>query len=203
MKVKMNMKKNKKKIEMKKIKTTLDWLNVEKVNETSIELKKGKKQEYLIGLKIEPHSIFLDSYNEQSRRINLLRNAWNRLPFPIWHGFVFNPVNLDSYLLNLAKQMSVEQDDVIKEMLQDDIDKALTFTQIYRELEFFIMIKEKPGKALEDMYNQLLSAIKSAGFQYKKLNRIDYDNYISYAFENSIVNDYYFSRGVFKEEDEQ
>lgn len=203
MKVKMNMKKNKKKVELKKIKTTLDWLDVEKVNETSIELKKGKKQEYLVGLKIEPHSIFLDSYSEQLRRINLLRNAWNRLPFTIWHGFVFNPVNLDSYLLNLAKQMSVEQDAVIKEMLQDDIDKALTFTQIYRELEFFIMIKEKPGKALEDMYNQLLSAIKSAGFQYKKLNRIDYDNYISYAFENSIVNDYYFSRGVFKEEDEQ
>ncbi len=197
------MKKNKqKKIEKKKIQSTLDWLHIDKVHEQHVELKKGKKKEFVVGVKLVPHAIFLDSYHEQLRRIHLLRNAMNRLTFDLWHGFVFNPVNLDTYLLMLVKQMAVESDEVIKEMLQDDIDKAMAFTQVYRELEFFILIKNKPGKKLEDQYSQLLSAVKSAGFQFKPLTRLDFDNYIAHSFENQLVNNFYFSRGVFGEEKE-
>lgn len=193
--------KNNKKVEIRKatkqIKTTLDFLEIDKVNEFHIDLRDGKKVEVVIGIKLDPHSLFLDSYQEQKRRIHQLRSALNRLPFDIFHGFVFNPVNLDSYLLMLIRQMSIETDEVIVEMLQDDIDKAQAFIQAYRELEFFMMIKGKPSNKLEDKYHQLLTAIKSAGFEPKALNRLDFDNYISYAFENQLINDYYFSRGVF------
>lgn len=193
--------KNNKKTEIRKatkqIKSTLDFIEIDKVNEFHVDLKEGKKTEVMIGIKLVPHSLFLDSYHEQKRRIHQLRSALNRLPFDIFHGFVFNPVNLDSYLLMLIRQMAIETDEVILEMLQDDIDKAQAFIQSYRELEFFMMIKGKPSKKFEDQYHQLQTAIKSAGFEPKALNRLDFDNYISYAFENQLINDYYFSRGVF------
>lgn len=117
--------------------------------------------------------------------------------FDIWHGYVFNPVNLDSHLGGLMRQSQIENDEVIKEMLDDDIEKALLFIQTYRELEFFVMLKGKPNKKFDDQFHQLKSALTNAKFHIKTLNRIDFDNYISFVFENELVNDYYFSKGIF------
>lgn len=186
----------------KTIQSTLDWLHIQNVHEYHVELQYGKKQEIMMGVKIKPHTLFLENKAEQKRRIHLYRSALNRMNFDIWHGFVFNPVNLDSYLLNLVRQMMIESDVVIKEMLQDDIDKANAFVQQYRELEFFLMIKGKEGKKLEDQYRQLQSGLASAGFEYKPLTRLDFDNFIAYSMENTLINDYYFSRGVFEVEGE-
>lgn len=202
----MKLKKNKKKVKQHKkqvksakteIKSTLGLLQIEQVNEYHVDLVKGKRHEIMLGIKLEPHALFLDNKQEQKRRIHLLRSALNRLKFDIWHGFVFNPINLDVHLISLARQLNKETDDVIREMLQDDIDKAQMFIQLYRELEFFMMIKGKAGKKIEDNYHQLQASMQSAGFKIKPLTRLDYDNYISYAFENDLVNDYYFSRGLF------
>lgn len=207
MKAKKTNKKNKQnteaKIATKKIKSTLDWLQVEKVNEYHMDIVSGKKHEVALGIKLEPHSLFLDNPSEQKRRIHLLRSSLNRLAFDIWHGFVFNPVNLDTHLVGLMKQANSETDKVIKEMIEDDIEKAMIFIQNYRELEFFMIIKGKPGKKTEDSYHQLKMAMTSAKFQIKPLNRIDFDNYIAFAFENELVNDFYFSKGVFADPSEE
>lgn len=201
MKIKLKKEKKKKASEKKKIKSTLDWLQIDAVHEDYVELCYGKKKEIMLGIKLFPHDIFLDSYEEQRKRIHMLRNAMNRLPFDLWHGFVFNPVNLDTYLLTLVRQIQSETDEVIKDMLQDDIDKANAFIYAYRELEFFILLIGKEEKKLEDQYRLLQNAMKSAGFQIKTLNRLDYDNFIAYSFENQYINDYYFSRGVFEDEE--
>lgn len=185
--------------EVKKVKTTIDWLQIDKVHENYVELAKGKKNEILCGIKLDPHSLFLDSKSDQTHRIHLLRSALNRLNFDIWHGFVFNPVNLDSHLVLLARQMIIETDDVIKEMLEDDMDKARGFIQDYRELEFFMMIKGKPGNKFDDRFHQLQVAIQNADLSTKTLNHLDFDNFIAYQFENQLINDFYFSRGIFDE----
>lgn len=182
---------------IKKSKTTLDWIDIENVHENYVELSKNKKAEVMVGIKIEPHSIFLDNKAEQNRSIHLLRSAFNRLNFDIFHGFVFNPVNLDSHLMMLARQLMIENDGVIKEMLEDDMEKAAAFIQNYRELEFFMMIKGKQGKKLEDQFHQLQVAMQNADLKIKILNRIDFDNLIAYQFENQMINDFYFSRGIF------
>ncbi len=181
-----------------KIKSTIDFIDVDSVNEYHLTLKKGKTEEIVIGIKITPYSLFLDSHEDQLKRISLLRDAFNKLNFDLWHAYVFNPVNLDKNLLHLYKQAEIEDDIKIKQMLYDDIEKINLFIQSYRELEFFIMIKGKDDKKLEDNYLQLQSAFKHAGFDYKVLNRLDFDNYLSYSLENDLVNDFYFSRGVFE-----
>ncbi|MDQ0363245.1 hypothetical protein [Breznakia pachnodae] len=191
-------KRNKKRTR-KEVATTLQWIDIEEVCEHHIRLK-GKKNNIIVGIKLDPHSLFLNSRAEQTKRIHLLRMSLNRLNMDLWHGFVFNPVNLDSYISMLSRQAIGETDPVILEMIDDDIDKAGAFIRDFRELEFFIMLKGTVGNKFEDQFHQLQASLKSALFTFKQLNRIDYDNYISYAFENTLVNDYYFSRGIFGED---
>ncbi|MEG1065927.1 MAG: hypothetical protein RR929_01550 [Erysipelotrichaceae bacterium] len=193
------MKKKNKKV-AKKVKSTLDWIQIDKINKYHIDLKKGKKEEVAVGIKIQPHSLFLDSPSEQAKRIHMLRSALNRLNFDIYHSFVFNPVNLDAHLLSLSKQLVNENDEVIKEMLEDDIEKSRAFIDCFRELEFFMMIKGKPSKKFDDQYHQLQYSIKASGFSIDILNEIDFDNLISNQFENQIINDMYFTRGIFSDE---
>lgn len=184
--------------EIKKLKSTIDWIDVSEVHEDFIQLEQGKKTEITTGVKIEPHSLFLDNPSDQMRQIHLLRSALNRFNFDIYHPFVFNPVNLDTHLMLLANQTFVEQDAIIREMLEDDMDKARGFIQNYRELEFFLMIKGKPGNKFDDRFHQLEVSLENAGLKTKQLNRIDFDNLLSYEFENDLINDFYFSRGIFE-----
>lgn len=198
------LKKKKAQIELKNQRkeaaTTLSWIDIEEICDHHIRLK-GDKNNIIVGLKLDPHSLFLDSKAEQTKRIHMLRIALNRLNMEIWHGYVFNPVNLDSYITSLSKDAYGETDPVVLEMIDDDIEKAHAFIQNFRELEFFIMIKGTVGTKLDDNFHLLQIAMRSAGFTYKQLNRIDYENYVAYAFENDIVNDYYFSRGIFGEDE--
>ena len=191
---KRNLKRNR-----KETATTLKWIDIEEVCEHHLRLK-GKKNNIVVGIKLDPHSLFLNSSAEQRKRIHLLRMSLNRLNMDLWHGFVFNPVNLDSYVSVLSRQAIGETDPVILEMIDDDIEKAAAFIRDFRELEFFIMLKGTIGNKFEDQFHQLQVAIKGAMFSFKQLNRIDFDNYISYAFENTLINDYYFSRGIFEED---
>lgn len=198
-KLKKKISKQKLKKKMKEVATTLDWIDIESVEENHIQLK-GKKNNIVVGIKLTPHSLFLNSRAEQVKRIHLLRTSLNRLNMDLWHGFVFNPVNLDSYISMLSRQAYGETDPVILEMIDDDMEKANAFIRDFRELEFFIMIKGTIGNKFEDQYHQLQVAIRNAQFTYKQLNRIDFENYLSYAFENSYVNDFYFSRGIFADD---
>lgn len=176
-------------------------MDIEEVCEHHIRLK-GKKNNIVVGIKLDPHSLFLDDRGEQVRRIHLLRMALNRLNMDMWHGFVFNPVNLDFYVSMLSRQTQGENDEVVLQMIDDDIEKANAFKRDYRELEFFIMIRGSVGTKFEDAFHQLQVSMRSAMFTFKQLNRIDFDNYLAYAFENPLANDYYFSRGLFDDIDD-
>ncbi|MFV0380760.1 MAG: hypothetical protein ACK5KR_00775 [Breznakia sp.] len=186
----------------KELKSTLEWMDIDSVHSHHIRLK-GKKNNMVIGVKLDPYSIFLNSPQEQSRRINIFRLALNRLHFDLYHGYVFNPVNLDSYMSMLAGQQHRESDAAIMEMIDDDVEKAKAFIRDFRELEFFIMIKGTAGSKLDDQFHLLQTSLTNAKFTFKQLNRIDFENYIAYAFENPLANDFYFSRGIFGEEMEE
>ncbi|MEG0359278.1 MAG: hypothetical protein RR598_08440 [Anaerorhabdus sp.] len=206
------MKKSDKKIEKKRVKevkknrkkmaTTLDWIDIDSIDSKSVILKKDKQIRELRGIKLDPHDIFLDTPGEQLYRIQQLRMCLNSIKSKIYHGFVFNPVNLDSHLSRLFRQLDYEDDVVIQQMIEDDIEKALGFANNYRELEFFIIIKGKPGEKFEKAIYQLEYEFNRAQFSFKPLNRLDWENYIAYSFENQMINDYYFSRGIFDLEKE-
>ncbi|MEG3039472.1 MAG: hypothetical protein RR788_04140 [Erysipelotrichaceae bacterium] len=181
----------------KKMATTLEWMDVDSIDGNRVILKKNKKTMILQGIKLTPYDIYLDPPEMQRYRVQLMRSALNNIKSKLYHGFVFNPVNLDAHLARLFKQLNLEEDEVIQSMIEDDIEKALAFVGEYRELEFFIIIKGVEGDRFEKAYHQLVYELKRAQFTIKPLNRLDWENYIAFAFDNQVINDYYFSRGIF------
>lgn len=181
----------------KKIASTMDWCIIDEVNEVGITLKKGKVNYYVKGIKLYPHNIFMDEPEQQARLVNKLRICLNKCPSGMYFGFVHNPVNADDHIAELLDQDRIEEDVVVQQMIQHDFDKIYSFQESFRELEFFVMIRDKDEKQLEKRYVDLFSEWQAAGFLPRELNKRDYYNYIDYCFENPLINDFYFSRGMF------
>ena len=56
----------------KKVASTLDWSHIYDITDNSIQLKKGKKQATVMGVKLSPHDIFIDDPEDQVRIIENL-----------------------------------------------------------------------------------------------------------------------------------
>lgn len=181
----------------KKVASTLDWMDLWDVSNNMMILKDNKKYEYIKGVKLTPHQIYLDEEPEQVRIVESLRITHNKILCPLYFAFVFTPVNLDQYEAELLKLMELETDPVLMNLLEDDWSKAAGFKDEYRELEFFIMVKGKSLDEVNKNFLQTASEFKRAGMGPKELNDNDFKNYLAYVFESSMINDFYFSEGIF------
>ena len=194
---------NKRKKELSKLKksilTTMDWNNVEEVRNNEVLLKgKDKTIYHVMGIKLKPHDIFLDDPIEMTNMIEKWRLSLNKLPFKIYWAFVTSPVDIDIYKANLYSQYNDTEDKYKKQMLMDDYEKAEWFESFHRELEFMLFIRETSERVMEKHMNELFRETKSAGFEPKQLLKRDFLNYISYLFDNRLINSTFFSKGVFQ-----
>lgn len=190
------MKKRQQKKATKLVKSTLTWLDVESVEENEVLLKKGK---IVRGVKIKAHAIFLDDESTQVRHVYSLRNVFNKFRHELYHAYVYSPVNVDDILYQLSSQMEFEDNPQIRSMLEDDMEKAILFQQYYKEIEYFIMI-QGDIKKIDDFnkkFNEFCFELENAGRAFTVLNKLDYENYFAYLLENQIINDFFYSRGVF------
>lgn len=181
----------------KKISTTLGWIDIDEIADDYIKLEKNKKVEYIKGIKLYPHNIFIDNPEEQSRRLNKIRICLNKPLGSLYFNFVYSPVVVDEQIANLMLQEEIEDDLHIRNMLSSDLSKIEMFQENFKELEFFVMIKDKDLKSIEKRFLDLEYEFKNAGFEPRKLNKKDFYNYMRYVFENPLINDFYYSRGIF------
>lgn len=178
----------------KEMATTLDWMDIIEIKNACIYLKDG----YMVkGIRLQPRNIFLDTAQVQSHIINNIRVALNKITFRIYWGFVFTPVEIDDHLAALLTELDSEDDPVLKSMIENDLEKAYWFIESHRELEFFLFIKEDDERELQKKMDILISEITRAGFSVKELDDQNFSDYLAYVHENSLINDYYYSRGIF------
>ena len=180
-----------------KVASTLNWCDIDEITDSYVTLLKGKSLLYVQGIKLSPHNIFMDDPQTQARLINSLRLCLNKCPTDLYFCFVQTPVQADEHIAALLEEDRSEKDLVVKAMIRNDFDKIYGFQEDFRELEFFVMIRDTDPKRLEKRYVDLESEFRQSGFLPTMLNKRDYYNFLEYCFENSLINDFYFSRGVF------
>lgn len=188
----------------KKLATSLSWSHVERIRNNMIVLKSKKKEEYVLGIKLIPRNLFIENSNAQILAINQIRSVLNQINFKLYWAVCHNPVNLDAHLSELSRQMQEEEDPVIWEMIENDFEKAAWFQQTHVEIEFFLMVKDHNYENCVKKYNQLVGLFLSTGYRFKELDDFDYENYLAYLYENPMINNFYFSHGIFsslKDED--
>ena len=59
----------------KKLSTTLNWMDVKKVDHDCIIIERNKKKIYIKGIKIKPHNLFLDEQAIQMQWLEKIRFA--------------------------------------------------------------------------------------------------------------------------------
>lgn len=183
----------------KNVLTTLNWCDIDEVRNNEIILKgKNNVSYHVMGVKLKPHDIFLDDPIEMSNLIEKWRLSLNKLPFKIYWAFVTSPVDIDEHKANIYSLADYEEDRFKKQMLMDDYEKAEWFERTHRELEFMLFIRESSERLMEKHMNELFRECRSAGFEPKQLLKRDFLNYISYLFDNKLINSTFFSKGVFQ-----
>ncbi len=179
----------------KKVKTTLDWCDIEKIENDCIILK---DKSVVKGLKITPFNILLKEETNQNDFINNFRISLNKLNFKVYINFVHIPINIDKYLAHIHFLNEHTNDYPIKNLLENDYEKFNIFKSNFTETEFYFFVKEKDYKFLEKNYSTLKNELATNGFNPKDLTRLDYQNYLNYLFENPLINDFHFTKGIFK-----
>lgn len=181
----------------RKVATTLNWSEIEDIRDKKITLKHGKKHYYVKGVKLTPINIFIATPQKQATIINNMRIVLNQLAMPIYWAYVFTPVDIDVYFAKLQESIRTEEDPVIRGLMQSHYEKGCWFCDAHREISFEFFVRGDDEKNLYKNFDKLVQEFSAGGFRLKEMNDKDYEDYIAYLYENDMINDFYFSRGIF------
>lgn len=181
----------------KRVATTLDWCEIEDIRDKRMIMRNGKKSYFVKGVKLEPINIFIATAQKQAMIINNMRIVLNQLTMPIYQGFVFTPVDIDMYFAKLQEEIRNEEDPAVRSLMQSHYEKGCWFCDTHKEISFEFFVRGKDEKSLYKNYDKLVQEFTANGFRLKEMSDKDYEDYIAYLFENEMINDYYFSRGIF------
>lgn len=160
-----------------------DWVPVRQILNGMIQLDDGS---YVTGVKVMPKNIFILDSGSQNNIIFKLRDFYNSLDFEFWLLIADRPVDIDVYLSRLQLMYNNAQDNAIKKLIMQDINKANLFMS--QELnvvdtEYYILFKEKRLELVQKKLYNIISQLASAGLQSTQTSnndlRVVLDNFLN------------------------
>ena len=180
----------------KQLASTLNWMDIKQITDDCIYLERGKEKMMVKGIKLKPHDLLLDDDAVRQQWIDAVRFANNQIKCDLFYQFVYAPVDLDDYLNSLDEAFQSEDNPVYQSMIHSDQNKGYEFQKTHKEINFFVMIRDRDEKYLKKNLQELYAYFDEAGFSPEILNKRDFYNYVAFLFENTTINDYCFSRGI-------
>ena len=152
---------------------TEDWLPVKQIMNGMIQLDDGT---YVTGVKITPKNIFIMDVGSQNNTIYNLRNFYNSIDFEFWLLIADRPVDIDVYVSQLQLMYNNAQNNAIKKLIMQDINKANLFTSVEYNVvdtEYYILFKEKRMDLVQKKLHNLISGLANAGLQSQQASNSD------------------------------
>lgn len=160
-----------------------DWLPIKQIANGMI---KTDDNYYVTGVKVLPRNIFILDEGTQSNILYELANFYNTIDYEFWLLIADRPVDIDVYLAQLQVQYNQSQNNAIRKMIMQDINKANMFmSQQYSvvDTEYYILFKEKKMELVQKKIHNLISGLASAGLQSTQTSNSDLrmilDNYLN------------------------
>ena len=150
-----------------------DWLPVNQIMNGMIQLDDGT---YVTGVKIMPKNIFIMDVGSQNNTIYNLRNFYNSIDFEFWLLIADRPVDIDVYVSQLQLMYNNAQNNAIKKLIMQDINKANLFTSVEYNVvdtEYYILFKEKRMELIQKKLHNLISGLATAGLQSQQTSNND------------------------------
>ena len=160
-----------------------DWIPIKQIMNGMIQLDNGY---YVTGVKIVPKNIFIMDSGTQNNTITQLRNFYNSIDYEFWLLIADRPVDIDVYLSQLQLMYNNAQNNAIKKLIMQDINKANLFTSSEYNVvdtEYYILFKEKRLELVQKKLHNLISGLASAGLQSTQTSnndlRVILDNFLN------------------------
>ncbi len=150
-----------------------DWVPIKAINNGMILLESG----YLVtGVKVEPKNIFILDQDVQNNVIFSLRTFYNTIDYEFWLICAGRPVDINVYLANLQVQYNNTNNQAIRKLLMQDINKANMFmsTQLNAvDTEYFILFKEKRPEIIQKRLQTLIGGLANCTINSKQVSNDD------------------------------
>ena len=160
-----------------------DWLPIKSINNGMILTTDGY---YVTGVKVSPKNIFIFDEQAQNATLFSLSTFYNTLDFEFWLLISDRPVDIDMYLSELQVLYNQTQDQCIRKLVMQDINKANMFmSREYNvvDTEYTFLFKEKKMELVQKKLNTLISGLANAGLQSRQTSNADLrmllDNYLN------------------------
>lgn len=175
--------------------TCKDLLEFESVEDYYIQINKNL---YMVGVEIIPPKLSASSYQDKIMWVQRYNNVLNTTQLLIHHTTIMSKIDIDKELFDLRNKIAKEPDAAIQTDLMMEYENYETLAASYPRNRFFELVigniqDKKFIKDIEDLYN----SYRINGFHIKELGRFDFLDYLSYVFENPLITNYHFTRGLF------
>lgn len=158
-----------------------DWIPVQSITNGMIILDDNTK---VTGVKITPRNIFILDVDSQVSIINNLKNFYNTLDYEFWIVVADRPVDISLYLSQLQLLYNNVQNNQIRKLITQDVDKANDFTSNnVVDTEYYLLFKEKNaeiiGKRIRNIINNLAACGLNASQTSNDDLRVILDNFLN------------------------
>lgn len=183
----------------KELKSILDWMDIQSIDEYGIYLQKGNKKMIARGLVLSSNNIFLKDSYEKAKDVYALSSALDRLKGVTYFKFVKTPIRLSSNINRLSEELVTERVAGRRRLIKQQIDKMEWAMEQFKELSFYVMVQDRPEVIDKRLY-ALKQEMNFAGLSPQLMGITDYEAVISQQFENETVNEYMYSTLVVDQE---
>lgn len=183
----------------KELKSILDWMHIQYINEQGIYLSYGNKEKIVRGLVLSSNNIFLKQSYDKARDIYSLSSTLDRLKGVTYFKFVKTPIRLSSNINRLSEELAMEKSPGRRKLIKQQIDKMEWAMEQFKELSFYVLIQDDPDVIDKRMY-ALKQELNLSGLSPQVMGITDYEAVVSQQFENETVNEYMYSSLIVDQE---
>ncbi|HPF82687.1 MAG TPA: hypothetical protein PLV83_00740 [Bacilli bacterium] len=152
-------------------KYTVDDIPIKNIKDGSILLDNGQK---VTGVKIMPRNIFILDQGSQDAIIDNLKNVYNIIDYEFWIIVADRPVDINLYLSQLQLKYNSIQDNALKKLIIEDINKANMFmNNNVVDTEYYLLFKEKNDDTINKRIRNLINSFASAGLSTHQVSNDD------------------------------
>ena len=177
---------------VRKLKSTLDWMEVESFEGNQCIVNDNNERYYVKGIKIHPLNIHMLDSTDNYNVIQSLSIAFNKINFKVYWKFVYQDPNLSVQNHNLMRIIKNEEDEAIQDIANMFLYFHEWFTQNFKEISFYFIVMENE-KMIDKVYSDLKRFMNDTSLKISEMMEDDFRKIVAYDFDNPVIDEYYFS----------
>lgn len=183
----------------KNLKSILEWMHIQKVDNYGIYLQNQDIEKVVRGLQLQVSNILTMSERQKVQMIVNLSSCFDNYRGELFFKIVKSPLKLHKHLNRYTENLKTEDIFGLRKLTELQTDKMDEAIHERHELAFYVLIQESES-VVDNRLSKLEAMLSHVGFTTTKMSIMDYEAVISHDFKTDIVNKYEFTSLIIDKE---